>query len=515
MLVKIAAYLHDIGRRDDYDGPQHAHDGVKVAEKYLAPLGLSEIEKKTILFAIAHHADCRAPNCQVPVTANYPEIKEQGLIETVIAGLWDANRLELTRSQPVLAEYLSTATAKVMLPAFNASWEKKIGRPLRPSPSVSVPQNPTLIKDMEEIGTEEELLQFLQRGGTVVCYRGITTKRAVPDPGTILSHPFIPGRGRRTERFIEQIRQTSYPHTPSRYTGVFVAPSTKQALKWGMVIVKIAISLSGTPNEQINPLRWFDLEGYEDALDAEIGGTFRPIGSWPHEYNDKTGDNGEKYLRSKGSHQAVSSEIALDPTQVRIEVMEPLSPEEHRRIFFDNKLIKGQIETPQDIEGILRSNLQIDHPFWQYYGGVELARREAYAKTFDLFLDPVRQALRISDVPCRIDLRLEKPNDPCLFHESIKKARDILAWVEDKAIVTSDWLLAAKEKLEKIDQEVQMTGHEILGRIIMTNAGRYDLDRLRAIYCNACKNAGKEPDALVLAKIEKIETLRRGGIRYS
>jgi len=108
------AYLHDIARENDGSGTEHAIKGAAIAAKYF-PKSLTPSEKKSLTFAIYHHADLIAPNGGFPVTANFPEIRKKGLIEKLIAALWDADRLEMRRLGGVDKRYLSTKFAKQLL----------------------------------------------------------------------------------------------------------------------------------------------------------------------------------------------------------------------------------------------------------------------------------------------------------------------------------------------------------------------------------------------------------------
>lgn len=112
--VIAGAYLHDIGRRDDRGGSEHAVTGAKMAPDFLPP-GLTALERETILFAISHHADTKAPNGGSPVVGNYPEIEERGLLKDVIAVIWDADRLDIKRIDRVRKEFLSTKAAADMI----------------------------------------------------------------------------------------------------------------------------------------------------------------------------------------------------------------------------------------------------------------------------------------------------------------------------------------------------------------------------------------------------------------
>jgi putative nucleotidyltransferase with HDIG domain len=107
----VGAYLHDLGREDDLQDPAHAKRGAQLV-KQLSPKDLSDLEIESIKFAVAHHADRQAPNGDSPIVSNYPEIKQKGLLEKLIAVIWDADRLQLTRRGRVDPRYLSTDFAK-------------------------------------------------------------------------------------------------------------------------------------------------------------------------------------------------------------------------------------------------------------------------------------------------------------------------------------------------------------------------------------------------------------------
>ncbi len=108
--VLIAAYFHDSGRLSDEGGQKHAYDGAKICEacinKYW-PLA----NKKSILFAIKHHADGESPSGSYPVVKNY----DFGVVVEIAMCLWDADRLDLARMheyRPIKIEYLNSKFAK-------------------------------------------------------------------------------------------------------------------------------------------------------------------------------------------------------------------------------------------------------------------------------------------------------------------------------------------------------------------------------------------------------------------
>ena len=122
--VKIAAYLHDLGRASDLDDPAYALKGEALAKEIIEQFDFLTIkERQSILFAIAHHAD-QTPTFEktFPVTRNYNEIQEAGLIEGVVAVLWDADRLDLPRVRPVSRQFLSTTQAQALVDHANRKW---------------------------------------------------------------------------------------------------------------------------------------------------------------------------------------------------------------------------------------------------------------------------------------------------------------------------------------------------------------------------------------------------------
>jgi|GEM_PF-5658009 hypothetical protein len=122
-LVKIAAYLHDVGRVNDTDeGVTHAIASKKLAIEYLNVFSsLTPAEKESILFAIVAHADGHNFG-RLPVTSSYKEFSEGKLIEEISAALWDADRLDLARVRVVSHIFLSTNQARNMLKHFNRKW---------------------------------------------------------------------------------------------------------------------------------------------------------------------------------------------------------------------------------------------------------------------------------------------------------------------------------------------------------------------------------------------------------
>lgn len=93
----IGAYLHDIGRIDDFGGNAHAVRGAKISERLLQEFW-PNLDIKRILFAIEFHAD--------KLTSEDP----------LIGTIWDADRLDLDRvGIKINPDLLSTKKAKEIL----------------------------------------------------------------------------------------------------------------------------------------------------------------------------------------------------------------------------------------------------------------------------------------------------------------------------------------------------------------------------------------------------------------
>lgn len=121
----IAAFIHDLGRESDGSDPEHARRSAELGKSIVNRFNLTEIEVKTIEFAVLHHADRKAPNGGFPIIENYSEVGGWGLIKELIAVLWDADRLQLIRLQDeVDINYLCTDSAKEF------AKRKKISSPL-------------------------------------------------------------------------------------------------------------------------------------------------------------------------------------------------------------------------------------------------------------------------------------------------------------------------------------------------------------------------------------------------
>ena len=95
--VILAAYFHDVGRKDEGSGNQHAIDGAEVARNIISA-EWPEVDLESIVFAIRHHSDTEGVNGSLPLIQNFaiPE----GVNPKVAVCLWDADRLELMRTNP-------------------------------------------------------------------------------------------------------------------------------------------------------------------------------------------------------------------------------------------------------------------------------------------------------------------------------------------------------------------------------------------------------------------------------
>jgi len=108
--LAVVALCHDLGREGDTANLTHGQASSNIARQLVTELGLN-VDLDSILFAIEHHSDSRAPNDSLPVAQSY------GLSDINIAipaFLWDADRLELKRLNrtKVAKTRLSTPFAK-------------------------------------------------------------------------------------------------------------------------------------------------------------------------------------------------------------------------------------------------------------------------------------------------------------------------------------------------------------------------------------------------------------------
>ncbi|HPB62000.1 MAG TPA: HD domain-containing protein [Rectinema sp.] len=90
----IAGFLHDIGRKNDFGGRQHAVDSAIIARPLITSIW-PEVDIEKICYAIEHHAD--------GLTTDDP----------LIGAIWDADRITLSRlGRKINTSLLSTEAAK-------------------------------------------------------------------------------------------------------------------------------------------------------------------------------------------------------------------------------------------------------------------------------------------------------------------------------------------------------------------------------------------------------------------
>ena len=99
----IAGFLHDIGRKNDFGGRQHAVDSAIIARPLITSIW-PEVDIEKICYAIEHHAD--------GLTTDDP----------LIGAIWDADRITLARlGRKINTTLLSTEAAKNYLTAKRAA----------------------------------------------------------------------------------------------------------------------------------------------------------------------------------------------------------------------------------------------------------------------------------------------------------------------------------------------------------------------------------------------------------
>lgn len=94
----LAAYFHDIGRKADDEDIGHANRSATISGP-LIELYFPYNDLASILFAIKHHSDLRAPNGGFPVISNFSF--PSNVNSAVSACLWDADRLDLARIKQI------------------------------------------------------------------------------------------------------------------------------------------------------------------------------------------------------------------------------------------------------------------------------------------------------------------------------------------------------------------------------------------------------------------------------
>jgi hypothetical protein len=108
--LAVAALCHDLGREGDSANHTHGQASSNLARQVVTELGLN-VDLDSILFAIEHHSDSRAPNGSLPIAQSYDH---SGINIAIPAFLWDADRLELKRLNrtKIAKTRLSTPFAK-------------------------------------------------------------------------------------------------------------------------------------------------------------------------------------------------------------------------------------------------------------------------------------------------------------------------------------------------------------------------------------------------------------------
>lgn len=100
-IVKLFAVLHDSGRQDEWEDPDHGERGVEYAKKLRAEglFELSDEQFEVLSYAILHHSEGMTKHDNVTVLT-----------------CWDADRLDLGRvGIKPSREYLCTEVAKKMI----------------------------------------------------------------------------------------------------------------------------------------------------------------------------------------------------------------------------------------------------------------------------------------------------------------------------------------------------------------------------------------------------------------
>ncbi|MBS3107344.1 HD domain-containing protein [Candidatus Woesearchaeota archaeon] len=111
--ILVAAYFHDVGRTKDGFDKYHALRSVYLIQAFVAP-HFPKLDLDSIVFAVKHHSDMKAPNENFPVIQNY-DIDPFLINIEVAMCLWDADRLDLLRVpkfKRIDLNYLNTEFAK-------------------------------------------------------------------------------------------------------------------------------------------------------------------------------------------------------------------------------------------------------------------------------------------------------------------------------------------------------------------------------------------------------------------
>ncbi|MBN2058287.1 MAG: hypothetical protein JW782_05790, partial [Candidatus Saganbacteria bacterium] len=178
--------------------------------------------------------------------------------------------------------------------------------------------------DITEISSQQELMQHLLAGRTVVFYRGESS--VTYEHGTVLGTVPAEARERRLGRpeeiAFEEYRLANHPELPGRIDGTFLAPSPAAAGYYADRVYRIEISLSpeviaGIQSGRISgqPVGWYAFTNYAAASDMRGGD---PVAREQLI---------ERYFSGVGAAGG-PSEILVDPSLVTIRVGGEYSPPE-------------------------------------------------------------------------------------------------------------------------------------------------------------------------------------------
>jgi uncharacterized protein len=128
VCVEVFAWTHDLARRDDGGGAEHAIDGAAYYTEYAPRLFpfLDAVQHEILRLAIAHHADGTVAGELVYAGATDHIDWDPELLEQTIGCCWDADRLDLPRVGVVPRESrMSTPVWEALLPLavrLNRRW---------------------------------------------------------------------------------------------------------------------------------------------------------------------------------------------------------------------------------------------------------------------------------------------------------------------------------------------------------------------------------------------------------
>jgi hypothetical protein len=206
--------------------------------------------------------------------------------------------------------------------------------------------------EIEQISSEKQLLELLRAGFEVVAYVG---GKGELQTGMVLDKPYVPIEDRGSlhnfQCAIEEIRKERRPQMLSRLDSVFIAPSVQEATKWGDPYKVVLKLIDPSKKTDVQPVKWLCRNFYEDI---------HTYHSAPGHHDDLKEDDKAvravlRYFDSKGTH--IISEILVDPTQVRVEVLEKEASADEgtvvarlvRKIFNPDR---GEISAPEDFDDL-------------------------------------------------------------------------------------------------------------------------------------------------------------------